>query len=101
VVGLLASAADAWPALVEDSFEMRIVAAGGASEWRLGERAEGHTFSAVAVAPGTVISESGMRWCLEKRPLGLLNDLGISNVVVKKDAVVLVSSGAVAAFLLR
>ncbi len=101
VVGLLASAADAWPALVEDSFEMRIVAAGGASEWRLGERAEGHTFSAVAVAPGTVISESGMRWCLEKRPLGLLNDLGISNVVVKKNAVVLVSSGAVAAFLLR
>lgn len=100
VVGLLAGAADACPALVEDAFEMRIVAAGDAPEWRLGEKAEGHTFSVIAVAPGTVVSESGMRWCLDRRPLGLLNDLGVSNVVEDKDAAVSVSSGAVAAFLL-
>ncbi|MCI6274261.1 MAG: thiamine diphosphokinase [Coriobacteriaceae bacterium] len=101
VVGLLAGAADASPALVEDAFEMRVVAAGGADEWRLGADARGRTFSAVAVAPGTVVSESGMRWCLEESPLGLLNDLGISNVVEGEDAVVSVSSGAVAAFLLK
>ena len=73
----------------------------GAREWRLGTDAHGRIFSAVAVAPGTVVSESGMKWCLDEKPLGLLNDLGISNVVESEDAVVSVSSGAVAAFLLR
>lgn len=101
VVGLLVGAANACPALVEDSFEMRVVSAAGAREWRLGTDAHGRIFSAVAVAPGTVVSESGMKWCLDEKPLGLLNDLGISNVVESEDAVVSVSSGAVAAFLLR
>ena len=101
VVGLLADAANACPALVEDSFEMRVVSAAGAREWRLGANARGRTFSAVAVAPGTVVSESGMRWCLDEKPFGLLDDLGISNVVESEDAVVSVSSGAVAAFLLQ
>ena len=101
VVGLLAGAANACPALVEDSFEMRVVSVAGSREWRLGTGARGRTFSAVAVAPGTVVSESGMKWCLDEKPLGLLNDLGISNVIESEDAVVSVSSGAIAAFLLR
>lgn len=101
VVGLLAGAADAHSVLVEDSFEMRVVSAVGAREWRLGAEARGHTFSAVAVAPGTVASESGMKWCIDEKPLGLLDDVGISNVVESDDAVMSVSSGAVAAFLLR
>lgn len=101
VVGLLAGAADASPVLVEDSFEMRVIASEGAREWQLGADARGRTFSVVAVAPGTVVSETGMKWCLDKRPLGLLNDLGISNVVEGDRATVSVRSGAVAAFLLR
>lgn len=101
VVGLLAGASDASPVLVENSFEMRVVSAGGAREWRLGAEACGHTFSAVAVAPGTIVSESGMKWCIDEKPLGLLDDVGISNVVESDDAVVSVSSGVVAAFLLR
>ena len=101
VVGLLAGAANACPALVEDSFEMRVVSVAGSREWRLGAGARGRTFSAVAVAPGTVVSESGMKWCLDEKPLGLLNDLGISNMVESEDAVVSVSSGAIASFLLR
>ena len=101
VVGLLAGAADASPVLVEDSFEMRVIASEGAREWQLGADARERTFSVVAVAPGTVVSETGMKWCLDKRPLGLLNDLGISNVVEGDRATVSVSSGSVAAFLLR
>ena len=61
----------------------------------------GRTFSAVAVAPNTRIDEKGLKWELTDKPMGLLDDLGISNVVVDVDACVTCRSGAVAAFLLR
>ena len=67
----------------------------------LGPDAVGATFSAVAVAPGTRVDERGMRWELEDKPMELLGDLGISNVVTSPGAEVACRAGAVAAFLLR
>ncbi|MBM6774796.1 thiamine diphosphokinase [Olsenella profusa] len=101
VVGQLAGAGTASAQLVEDGYEMRIVSAAGERAWRLGADAVGRTFSAVAVAPDTRVDERGMRWELEDKPMGLLDDLGISNVVTSPDAEVACRSGAVAAFLLR
>ena len=79
---------------------MRIVSEEGERAWRLGPDAAGRTFSAVAVAPGTRIDERGMRWELEDKPMGLLDDLGVSNVVTSPEAEVVCRAGAVAAFLL-
>ena len=104
VVGLLAELAQEGAAcarLVEDASELRILAPAGQAEWRLGADACGRTFSAVAVAPNTRIDEKGLKWELADKPMGLLDDLGISNVVVDADACVTCRSGAVAAFLLR
>lgn len=87
--------------MVEDSFELRVLKPEAEARWELGEGAENKTFSAVAVAPGTRIDESGMQWPLEDKPMELLGDLGISNVVRSPEASVACRSGAVAAFLLR
>lgn len=100
VVGQLAGSGAASARIVEDGYEMRIVSEEGERAWRLGPDAAGRTFSAVAVAPGTRIDERGMRWELEDKPMGLLDDLGISNVVTSPDAEVVCRAGAVAAFLL-
>lgn len=101
VVGQLADAGCASARLVEDGFEMRVVSAAGESRWELGPEAVGRTFSAIAVAPGTRVDERGMRWELTDKPMGLLGDLGVSNVVTAPDAAVTCRSGAVAAFLLH
>ncbi|MGE9990622.1 thiamine diphosphokinase [Paratractidigestivibacter faecalis] len=104
VVGLLAGLAQEGAAcarLVEDASELRVLAPVGQAEWRLGPDACGQTFSAVAVAPNTRIDEKGLKWELADKPMELLADLGISNVVVDADACVTCRSGAVAAFLLR
>ena len=101
VVGLLASAAAASAHMVEDSFELRVLKPEAEARWELGEGAVGKTFSAVALAPGTRIDESGMQWPLEDKPMELLGDLGISNVVRSPGAGVACRSGAVAAFLLQ
>ena len=79
---------------------MRIVSAEGESSWELGPGALGRTFSAIAVAPGTRVDERGMRWELTDKPMELLGDLGVSNVVTEPDACVTCRAGAVAAFLL-
>lgn len=101
VVGQLAGARAAGARIVEDGYEMRIVSAEGEREWRLGPEAVGRTFSAIAVAPGTRADERGMRWELDDHPMGLLDDLGVSNVVERADASVACRAGALAAFLLR
>lgn len=100
VVGQLAGSGAASARIVEDGYEMRIVSEEGERAWRLGPDAAGRTFSAVAVAPGTRIDERGMRWELEDKPMGLLDDLGVSNVVTGPEAEVVCRAGAVAAFLL-
>lgn len=100
VVGLLAAAPAANARMVEDGFELRILRPEGEGCWRLGPEAAGRTFSAVAVAPGTRIDESGFKWELADKPMELLGDLGISNVVSDAGAVVTCRSGALAAFLL-
>lgn len=101
VVGLLAGSGAASARVVEDGYEMRIVSAAGESVWRLGSEAVGATFSAIAVAPGTRADERGMRWELDDHPMGLLGDLGVSNVVESPDALVACREGALAAYLLR
>ncbi|MBM6676683.1 thiamine diphosphokinase [Olsenella uli] len=101
VVGQLAGAGAASARLVEDGFEMRIVSAAGERRWELGPDAVDRTFSAIAVAPDTRIDERGMRWELTDKPMELLGDLGVSNVVTAPDASVTCRSGAVAAFLLH
>ena len=100
VVGLLASVDSASARIVEDGYEMRVLRPEGEARWELGPQAVGCTFSAIAVAPGTRVDESGMRWELSDKLMELLGDLGVSNVVTSPAASIVCRSGAVAAYLL-
>lgn len=89
VVGRLAS----WGGdveLVEDGFTGGVLHAGGARH--LGGAA-GRRFSFVPVSEGARVTLSGMRWDLDSEPVGLLSDLGISNVVESDRALVKCGSG--------
>lgn len=78
VLGLLAGYDDAPVWIAEDKVVARILRAG--ESWII-EDHEGGTFSIIAIAPGTVVSEHGLEWELDHSPLDLLADTGISNVV--------------------
>lgn len=78
VLGLLAGYADAPVWIAEDETTARILHAG--ESWTI-QGAEGKTFSIIAIAPSTEISEHGLEWELDHTKLGLLADTGISNVV--------------------
>lgn len=78
VLGLLAGYDDAPVWIAEDNMVARILRAG--ESWTI-EGSEGKTFSVIAIAPGTAVSEHGLEWELDHSPLGLLADTGISNVV--------------------
>lgn len=78
VLGLLAGYDDAAVWIAEDKVVARILRAG--ESWTI-ESAEGKTFSIIAIAPNTEVSEHGLEWELNHSPLGLLADTGISNVV--------------------
>lgn len=78
VLGLLAGYEDAPVWIAEDMVVARILRAG--ESWII-EDHEGSTFSIIAIAPGTVVSEHGLEWELDHSPLGLLADTGISNIV--------------------
>lgn len=101
VFGVLASNADLAPRLVEDGSECRVLAPSGRSAWAFGEGDVGRRFSFVALADGTVVSERGMRWELDRYHVDALRDRGISNVVDEPDAVVTCHDGVLAAFLMR
>ena len=101
VIGLLADAPAVGARMVEDGFELRVLRPEGEGAWELGADALGHTFSAVAVAPGTRVDLEGMQWPLSDKPMGLLADLGISNVVTSADARAVCRAGALAAFLIK
>ena len=78
VLGLLAGYEDAPIWITEDKVVARILRAG--ESWTI-EGAEGKTFSIIAIAPNTEVSEHGLEWELDHAPLGLLADTGISNIV--------------------
>ena len=75
----------------------RILHAG--ETWTI-EGAEGKTFSIIAIAPNTEISEHGLEWELDHSPLGLLADTGISNVV-RRTATIQIHTGTAIAYLYK
>ena len=97
VLGLLAGYEDASIWIAEDETTARILHAG--ESWTI-EDSEGKTFSIIAIAPNTEVSEHGLEWELDHNPLGLLADTGISNVV-RSTAQITVHQGTAIAYLLR
>lgn len=97
VLGLLAGYEDAPIWIAEDKVVARFLHAG--ESWTI-EGAEGKTFSIIAIASNTEISEHGLEWELDHSPLGLLADTGISNIV-RSTAKIEVHSGTAIAYLLR
>ena len=95
VLGLLAGYDDAPVWIAEDKVVSRILRAG--ESWTI-EGAENKTFSIIAIALGTVVSEHGLEWELDHSPLGLLADTGISNVV-RGTATIQVHTGTAIAYL--
>ena len=97
VLGLLAGYEDAPIWIAEDKVVARILHAG--ESWTI-ESAEGKTFSIIAIAPNTEVSEHGLEWELDHSSLGLLADTGISNVV-RSTAKIQVHTGTVIAYLYK
>lgn len=97
VLGLLAGYDDAPVWIAEDKVVSRILHIG--ESWTI-EGAEGKTFSIIAIAPGTVVSEHGLEWELDHASLGLLADTGISNIV-RSTATIQVHTGTAIAYLYR
>lgn len=97
VVGLLSAYTDAPVWICEDQVTARILHAG--ESWTI-QGHESSTFSIIAIAPKTEISEHGLEWELDRSPLGLLADTGISNVV-RKTAKIQVHQGVAIGYLLH
>lgn len=97
VLGLLAGYDDAPVWIAEDKVVARILRAG--ESWTI-EGAEGKTFSIIAIAPNTEVSEHGLEWELDHASLGLLADTGISNVV-RSAATIQVHTGTAIAYLYK
>lgn len=97
VLGLLAGYEGAPVWIVEDKVVARILHAD--ESWTI-EGAEGKTFSIIAIAPNTQVSEHGLEWELEHAFLGLLADTGISNIV-RNTATITVHQGTAIAYLYK
>lgn len=97
VVGLLSAYIDAPVWIEEDETTARILHEG--ESWTI-QGAEGKTFSIIALAPNTEISEHGLEWELDHSLLGLLADTGISNVV-RRTATIQVHTGTAIAYLYK
>lgn len=97
VLGLLAGYADAPVWIEEDEVTARILHQD--ETWTI-DNAEGKTFSIIAIAPSTEISEHGLEWELDHSPLGLLADTGISNIV-RSTAEIIVHQGVAIGYLLH
>ena len=95
VLGLLAGYENAPVWIAEDKVVARILHAG--ESWTI-EGTEGKTFSIIAIAPNTEVSEHGLEWELDRNPLGLLADTGISNIV-RSTAEIEVHAGTAIAYL--
>lgn len=95
VLGLLAGYNDAPVWIAEDKVVARILRAG--ESWTI-EGAEGKTFSIIAIAPNTKVSEHGLEWELDHSSLDLLTDTGVSNIV-RTTANITVRQGTAIGFL--
>lgn len=97
VLGLLAGYDDAPVWIAEDDVTARILHSG--ESWTI-EGANGKTFSIIAIAPNTEVSEHGLEWELDYAPLAPLADTGISNIVRGK-ATIEVHQGVAIGYLYR
>ena len=97
VVGLLSAYIDAPVWIEEDETTARILHKD--ESWTI-ENAEGKTFSIIAIAPNTEISEHGLEWELDHSPLALLADTGISNDV-RGTATIKIHTGTAIAYLYK
>ena len=97
VLGLLANYKDAPVWIKEDNTTARILHKD--ETWTI-KNATGQTFSIVAIAPNTEVSEIGLEWELDHASLGLLADTGISNVV-RGIATIEVHTGTAIAYLYK
>lgn len=97
VLGLLAGYTDAPVWIEEHEVTARILHQN--ETWTI-KNATGKTFSIIAIAPNTEVSEHGLEWELDHSPLGLLADTGISNVV-RSTATIQVHTGTAIAYLYR
>lgn len=97
VLGLLANYTDGPVWICEDETTARILHAG--ETWTI-QGAKDKTFSIIAIAPNTEVSEHGLEWELDHASLGLLADTGISNIV-RGTAVITVHQGTAIAYLLH
>lgn len=97
VLGLLAGYADAPVWIEEDEVTARILHQD--ETWTI-EDAEGKTFSIIAIAPNTEVSEHGLEWELDHAFLGLLADTGVSNIV-RRTATITVHQGVAIGYLYR
>ena len=97
VLGLLAGYTDAPVWIAEDEVTARILHQN--ETWTI-EDAAGKTFSIIAIAPNTEISEHGLEWELDHSPLALLADTGISNIV-RAAAKIEVHAGTAIAYLYK
>lgn len=97
VLGLLAGYTDAPVWIEEDEVTARILHQN--ETWTI-ENATGKTFSIIAIAPNTEVSEHGLEWELDHAKLGLLADTGISNIV-RGTATIQVHQGVAIGFLLH
>lgn len=95
VLGLLAGYEDAPIWIEEDEVTARILHQD--ETWTI-ENSEGKTFSIIAIASNTKVSEHGLEWELDHSPLGLLADTGISNIV-RSTAKIEVHTGTAIAYL--
>lgn len=97
VLGLLAGYDDAPVWIKEDNVTARILHQN--ETWTI-KGHEGSTFSIIAIAPDTVVSEHGLEWELDHAKLGLLADTGISNIV-RGTATIAVHRGIAIGYLLH
>ena len=97
VLGLLSAYTDAPVWICEDETTARILHAG--ESWTI-QGHENSTFSIIAIAPNTVVSEQGLEWELDHAKLGLLADTGISNIV-RRTAKIQVHTGTAIAYLYK
>lgn len=101
VLGLLARFADLCPRVEENDVSMRVLAPRGCFTWNFSPEDVGRTASVVALTGPAVVSESGMRWNLDRAVLEPLSDLGVSNVVEEPGAHIDVHEGTALVTLLR